>query len=266
MLRDILGADGVRVHLNSEVVRVERAAEGIQVHLSSGGLVCASHVLLATGKRPRVEDLGLDVIGAEYDEQGLKVDAAMRSVSCPYLWGAGDVVGGPMFTHGATERGTLAGLGSLGLPGRFLARIRAPAARVEDIPSVTYTDPAIARWGLTEREAVRRHGRRVTVVEYGAWQLDRALIEGEVGFVKLVALSGFLGTPLGLRVVGAEVVGEYAGELIQLLSLPARLGFHPLKLALLPAPYPTYAEAVRQTYLGLFTRGHAFGRRRRGRA
>lgn len=263
-----LEADGVRVHLKGHVERLERMPDGICAHLRGGAALEASHVLLATGKRPRVRGLGLEVIGAKFDEGGLKVNTRMRSVSCAYLSGAGDVVGSPMFTHGATGRGTLAGLGTLGVPGRLLARLRARASRAsraEDIPWVVFTDPEIAHWGMTEHEAVRRFGRRVTVVEYDLRRLDRAITEGEGGFVKLVALKGWLGTPLGLRILGAQAVSSRAGELIQLLSLPARLGVHPLRLALLSAPYPTFGDAVRQTYLGLFLRGHAFGRRRDGR-
>lgn len=260
-----LRQDGVRVHLNSRLRRVEQGDEGVRAHLKGGGSLEATHVLLATGKRARVQHLGLDTIGAAFDEDGLKVDARMRSVSVPYLTGAGDVVGGPMFTHGATERGTLAGLGATGRLGRLLARLRARGARVEDIPWVTFTDPEVAHWGLTEAQAVERFGRRVVVVEYDFRRLDRAVTESEDGFVKLVALRDLFGTPLGVRVLGAQVVGSRAGELIQLLSLPARLGVHPLRVALLPAPYPTFAEAVRQVYLGLFVQGHAFGARRPGR-
>ncbi|UBV44581.1 FAD-dependent oxidoreductase (plasmid) [Deinococcus taeanensis] len=264
-LLQVLRADGVTVHLNAQVQRLRGEADGIKADLDSGGTVTASHVLLATGKRPNVENLGLERIGAAYDEHGLTVDAQMRSTTVPYLSGAGDVVGGPMFTHGATERGTLAGLGATGQAGRLLARARAPGAQVERIPWVTFTSPEIAHWGLTEADAVQKYGRRVIVVDYDYRHLDRAITEGEAGFVKLIALQGRLGTPLGLRVVGAQVVGGPAGELAQLLSMPGRLGIHPLKLALLPAPYPTYAEAVRQTYLGLFTQGRAFGVRRPGR-
>lgn len=260
-----LQSDGVRVFLKSEIERVERAPDGVCAHLRGGRALEASHLLLATGKRPRVENLGLEVIGAQFDEHGLKVNARMRSVSCSYLRGAGDVVGGPMFTHGATERGTLAGLGTLGVIGRLLARLRAGQSRAEDIPWVTYTEPEVAHWGMTEHGAVKRYGQRVTVVEYDLRRLDRAITEGEGGFIKLVALKGWLGTPLGLRVIGAQAVSSRGGELIQLLSLPSRLGFHPLRLALLPAPYPTFSEAVRQSYLGFVLQGHAFGRRRAGR-
>ena len=264
-LKTSLEHDGVQLRLNAEVVRAEHLPSGVRLHFGDGRTVEGSHLLLTVGKTPRVKNLGLEVIGAEYDEHGLKVGANMRSVSCPYLWGAGDVVGGPMFTHGATERGTLAGLGVLGWWGRGLASLRAPAARVEDIPWVTYTDPEIGHWGATEDQAMEAYGDRVTVVEYDFSQLDRAVTEGEEGFVKLVALKGRLGTPIGLRVVGVQVVGSRAGELIQLLSLSPRLKVHPVRMALLPVSYPTFAEATRQTYLGLLTTGAHFGKARPGR-
>lgn len=265
-LLGVLRSDGVDVHLNAEVVRAERLPDGVRLHFKDGSSADGSHLLIAVGKRPRVEGLGLELIGAEYDKKGLKVKPDMQSTTCHYLWGAGDVVGGPMFTHGATERGTLAGLGSLAWWGRAAATIRAPAARVENIPWVTYTEPEIAHWGLTEAQATKQYGGRVIVVDYDFSHLDRAHTEQESGFVKLVALRGWFGSPLGLRVIGAQVVGSRAGELIQLLSLPSRLGVHPAKLALLPVSYPTFSEAVRQTYLGLFTAGEQFGQRRPGRA
>jgi len=265
-LLSVLRAEGATVHLDSTVERVERSGGGVVAFLSTGEAVHASHLFLATGKRPNVEGLGLEVIGAAFDEHGLKVDARMRSTTVPYVWGAGDVVGGLMFTHGATERGTLAALGALGPLGRLVARWWTRHARVERIPWVTFTTPEIAHWGLAEAEAVRRHGRRVEVVEYDYRHLDRAVTDREAGFVKLVALRGLFGSPVGMRVVGVQVVGGPAGELAQLLSLSARLGFHPLRLALTPAPYPTYAEAARQASLGLMVRGRAFGVRRPGRA
>ena len=266
-----LREDGVTVHLNADTLQAGRTETGVRLQLEGGQALEGTHLLVAVGKAPRVEGLGLEVIGADFDCKGLKVRANMQSSSCPYLWGAGDVVGGPMFTHGATERGTLAGLGTLAWWGKGVAALRAPAARVEDIPWVTYTEPEIAHWGLTEAQAVKQHGGRVVVVDYGFSHLDRARTEGagsadHRGFVKLIALKGLLGSPVGLRVVGAQVVGSRAGELVQMLSLPSRMNIHPAKLALLPVPYPTFGEAVRQTFLGLLVDSPAFGRRRPGRA
>ncbi|MDV6376560.1 dihydrolipoyl dehydrogenase family protein [Deinococcus arenicola] len=265
-LLDTLQEEGVTVHLDAQAIRAEVTPGGLRLHLKGGEVVEGTHLLVAVGKRPRVHGLGLDVIGAAFDGHGLNVRPSMQSVTCPYLWGAGDVVGGPMFTHGATERGILAGLGSVAWWGRAAARLRAPAGRVEQIPWVTYTDPEIAHWGQTEAQAVEQYGERVVVVDYDFTHLNRAVTEGEKGFVKLVAVRGVLGTPLGLRVVGAQAVGSRAGELIQGLSMSPRLGLHPLRTALLPVSYPTFSEATRQTYLGLFTEGEHFGRARPGRA
>ncbi|CAM3527569.1 dihydrolipoyl dehydrogenase family protein [Deinococcus frigens] len=265
-LLEVLRDDGVTVHLNADTVRAERTEQGVRLHLKGGQTVEGTHLLVAVGKTPRVQGLGLEIIGAEFDKKGLKVKASMQSTTCPYLWGAGDVVGGPMFTHGATERGTLAGLGALAWWGKGVAAVRAPAARVEDIPWVTYTEPEIAHWGLTEAQAVKKYAGRVVVVDYDFAHLDRAHTEHEAGFVKLVTLKGLFGSPVGLRVVGAQVVGSRAGELIQTLSLSPRLNVHPLKLALLPVSYPTFGEAVRQSYLGLLVDSPAFGKRRAGRA
>ena len=260
-----LQSDGVTVHLEASVTRASKTATGIKLELLTGAMLEVSHLLVATGKRPNVANLGLEMIGAAFDEHGLKVDATKRSVTCSYLWGAGDVTGGGMFTHTATESGTLSALGSLGWLGRALAWIRAPAARAENIPWVTFTDPEIAHWGLTEAQALERYGSRVEVVEYDFSQLDRALTENETGFIKLIALKGWFGTPLMMRFVGAQVVASRAGELIHLVSAPSRLWFHPLRLALLPHAYPTFAEAARQTTLGFFTSGQALGHKREAR-
>jgi pyruvate/2-oxoglutarate dehydrogenase complex dihydrolipoamide dehydrogenase (E3) component len=260
-----LEQDGVSIKLEAQVVRLEPCEAGVRLHFGSGETLEASHLLVATGKRPNVTGLGLETIGAQFDDGGLKVDATMRSITCPYLLGAGDVVGGPMFTHGATERGTLAVLGTLGWWGRALAWIRAPFACVENIPWVTFTDPEIAHWGLTEFQALERFGARVQVVEYDFKHLDRALTENESGLVKLVAVKGWFGTPFMMRIVGAQVVASRAGELIHLISAPSRLWFHPLRLAFLPHSYPTFAEAARQATLGFFAQGKAFGRLRDGR-
>lgn len=255
----VLQGEGVTVHLQTGVTGVEQHGETLTLTLQDESTIQGSHLLIATGKGPRVQGLGLETLGAAFDETGLTVREDMRSVSCPYLFGAGDVTGGPMFTHVATEQGTLAALGCLGRAGNLAAHFRAPAARGTSIPWVTFVDPEIAHWGLTEWEAREKHGPRVEVVHYGFDQLDRAVTEGKEGFIKLVGLRGAFGTPLGMRLLGVQVVGPRAGELIHLISSPARLGFHPLKLALLPHSYPTYAEAARLSTLGFFASGHAFG-------
>lgn len=251
--------EGVRVVLNAQIQRVSGA---IELHLNSGVTLQGSHLLIAVGKQPQLSGLGLDRIGAAHNSNGLEVTPVMRSTTCPYLFGAGDVTGGPMFTHWATEQATLAALAALGLWGTGLAFMRRRSAGLEHIPSVVFTDPEIAQWGLTEAVAREKYGSRVQIVDFDYSQLDRAVTENSKGFVKLIALRGWFNLPLGLKIVGAHVVGERAGEIVHLLSMPSRLGFMPLKLTLLPHAYPTFAEATRLSLMGFFAQGHAFGRKR----
>jgi len=257
-LHRVLEREGVDVRLGAEVQRVEPGDEGVRLHLKDGETLEGTHLLIATGKAPNVHGLGLETVGAAFGQDGLEVRSDMRSVNVPWLWGAGDVVGGLKFTHGATERGILAGLGASSWWGRLSARLRAPAAQVSAIPWVTFTDPEVAHWGLTEAQACKCY-RQIRVLDYSLKKLDRAATDDEQGFYKLVVRPGLFGSPLGLKIVGAQVVGPRAGELIHLLSAPSRLGFHPLRLALLPFAYPTYAEGARYAMLGLFVPGGRFG-------
>lgn len=256
-LLQALREEGIQVLLDTQIQQVSGS---IEVRLNAG-TIQGSHLLIAAGKRPRLEGLGLERIGAAYSDRGLEVNRLMRSTTCGYLYGAGDVTGGPMFTHWATEQATLAALGSMGLWGTGLAYLRRRSAALE-IPSVVFTDPEIAQWGLTEIAARKKYGTKVVVIDFDYAQLDRAVTEDSKGLVKLVALRGWFDSPVGLKIVGAHVVGERAGEIIHLLSLPSRLGFMPLKLALLPHAYPTFAEATRLSLMGLFAQGHAFGKKR----
>lgn len=251
--------EGATVRLSAHVERVEHGPDGFRLHTAGGPPLSASHLLVAVGRRPRLAGLGLETIGAEHDGRGLKLDATLRSTTCPWLAGAGDAVGAPYLTHAAFERAFVALLGLRSLT-RPLARWRAPV--LDALPAVVFSDPEIARWGLTERAARARYGAGVTVIDYDLSQLDRARTDGETGLIKLVLRSGMAGTPLGARLVGAQVVGPRAGELIQLLTLPGALHRHPARLALVPAPYPTYGEAAKYALAGLLTQGHLFGRKR----
>ena len=262
VIHGALVGEGVRVYLSRKLTEVCPAEDGLKLTLDSGAEVAASHLLVATGKRPRTAGLNLAAVGAEVKKNGaLKVDAAQRS-TCPYLWGAGDVTGAPFFTHGAIERGVVAALGTRGPLGRMAAHLRAPVTRPAVTPWVTFTDPEIGHFGLTEAQARKRHGD-VTVVDFDLAHLDRAVTEGQGGFVKLVFKPGAFGSPVGLRLLGACVVAPRAGELIQLLALPRLAGFNPARLALAQAAYPTYAEAVRYAVAGLFVESATFGHKRR---
>lgn len=194
---------------------VEIAAEGHEWH--------GSHLLVAAGRVPNVDDMGLDVAGVVFDRRGIKVGDGLRSTN-RRVYAIGDAAGRMQFTHVAGyHAGIVVRPILLGLPAR---------ARQDHIPRVTYTDPELAQVGMTEAEARRKFGDRVSVVRSEYAENDRARTDGSTtGFIKVMVVGG--------RPVGASIVGAQAGELIGVWSLAIvnRLGMRALTAMI--APYPT---------------------------
>lgn len=229
-----LAAEGVEILPRTAVTRVVRDGEGLAVE-AGGRLIAGSHLLVATGRRPNVEGLGLEAAGIAVTAQGITVDRRLRS-SNRRVHAIGDVAGG-RFTH---EAGYQAGIvirnALFGLPARATAAI----------PHVTYTAPELAQVGLTEAAARALHGDAITVLRSPYSGNDRAVAEGQTpGLVKLVA------GPRG-RILGAGIAGAGAGDLIQpwVLALERRLKIGAIASAVLP--YPTRGEASRRAAIGYF--------------
>jgi pyruvate/2-oxoglutarate dehydrogenase complex dihydrolipoamide dehydrogenase (E3) component len=218
-----LVADGVdvRVGLRASTVR------GRHVVLESGEGIAFDRILVATGRAPRTTGLGLESLAVAVGPSGaVQVDRRLRT-SARGIYAAGDVTGLLPFTHVAAHHARVATPNAL-----FHAR-----AKVSDtLPRVTFTDPEVARVGLTEQQARARWGERITIAQSDYAQLDRAITSGEpYGFAKLLA------DPRG-RLVGATVAAPAAGEAIA--ELTARIASR-AKLAAISRtvhPYPTLAE------------------------
>lgn len=235
-----LRRDGVDLRPNTTVSRVEKVAEGIRLHLGSAGraeTITATHLLVATGRRANVAELGLESAGVEYDERGIKVDGSLRSVSNAHVYAVGDVAGGPQFTHVANYHA--------GLVLRPIL-FRAPAkVRPEIIPRVTYTDPEIAVVGATEEEARMMPGMH-RVLRWSIADNDRARAEGETeGFIKV--LAGRNG-----RILGASIVGRNAGELIHIWGLAIAQNLTLKDMTSYVAPYPTVGEIGKRVAVTYF--------------
>jgi pyruvate/2-oxoglutarate dehydrogenase complex dihydrolipoamide dehydrogenase (E3) component len=217
-----LRRDGVQLRLGAPCVRVEPGL----LHLGDGTSVPFDRLLVAVGRRPRTDGLGLEAAGVDLDAAGaVAVDDALRT-SSPRIWAAGDVVGGPFFTHLSGMHGSIAASNAvLGL-----------ARRVDPVvPRVTYTSPEVASVGVSPADA-RERGLTVRRVEHAA--LDRAVAEGVTdGFTSLV-LDG------RRRVVGAVVVGPRAGETLGELSLAIRKRLTSSDLAGTTHAYPTWNDAL----------------------
>ncbi len=221
-----LRAEGVTIHEGAAVTAVSGQAGAVRVDTAQGQSVTGTHLLIAIGRQPVVDGLGLDLAGVDHGPGGIAVDAGLRS-SNRRIFAIGDVTGGAQFTHvagyqaGVIVRSMLFGLRARG--------------RSDHIPRVTYTDPELAQVGLTEAEARKIHGARLTIVRADFAHNDRAIATGQAqGFAKVMVVRG--------RPVGAVIVGPQAGELIQVwaLALAARLKIS--AVAGMISPYPTLGE------------------------
>ncbi|HSU17699.1 mercuric reductase [Longimicrobium sp.] len=234
VLRRQLEREGITLHLGTRAtaVRVEDGQKVITIRTKTGEMeIRAAVILVATGRKPNVEEMGLDAIGVESTDKGVTVDAALRT-SASNVWAAGDVAGPYRFTHVADYQARIAA------PNALFPLRRKVDYRV--VPWCTYTEPEVARVGLTEAEARDEWGDKAGVFRYGHDSLDRALCDGEPeGLTKLVL------DPKG-RIAGAHVVGPRAGETIHEAVLAVR---HRLKLSDLSGMihiYPTYPESLKR--------------------
>jgi pyruvate/2-oxoglutarate dehydrogenase complex dihydrolipoamide dehydrogenase (E3) component len=224
-IRLLLGARATTVHRDADERVVTVATKSGEVELR------AAEILVATGRRPNVEEMGLEAIGVEVGENGVTVDGSLRT-SAHNVWAAGDVVGPYRFTHVADYQARIAA------PNALFPLRRKVDYRV--VPWCTYTDPEVARVGLTEAEARAEWGEKAAVYRYDHDSLDRALCDGEPDGLTKVVLD-----PKG-RLVGAHVVGPRAGETIHEAVLAVRQRLKLSELSGMIHVYPTYPESLKR--------------------
>jgi len=249
-LTGIFAREGIAV-AHATVRRFEAAGDEICAHYEGrdgAGEVRGTHALIGLGRRPNVE--GLEAAGVAYDPRaGIHVDPYLRTTA-PHILACGDVTGPYRFTHAAGFQAAVAVRNAL------FPRLNSKP-RLDPMPWTTFTDPEVARVGLTEDEARRAHTQaRVLRVPFA--QVDRANAEHETeGFVKLVVDGRG-------KILGGHIVGPRAGEYIQEVTLAMRKGMSVLDLARTIHVYPTFAIGVQQAALGFY--GQApFYRLMRGR-
>ncbi|MGE4012274.1 MAG: NAD(P)/FAD-dependent oxidoreductase, partial [Alphaproteobacteria bacterium] len=201
IVRRRLRRDGVEIREGIRIARIDQSPGGIDVRIEHGGkaeTVSGSHVLVAAGRIPNVEGLGLEQAGIIYSKKGIQVDARLRS-SNKRVFAVGDVAGGYQFTHIA---GYHAGIVIRNALFRLPAKVDYRA-----VPWVTYTDPQLAQVGLNESDAKTQHGE-ISVLRWPYRENDRAQAERTTdGFVKVLT------TRRG-HILGATSVGADAGDLL----------------------------------------------------
>ena len=258
-----LQADGVRVLTNATVTMVASSETVLRfwAELTEGERrpLDGDTVLVAAGRAANTDGLGLEQAGVEYNDRGIVVDEHLRTTQ-KHIFAAGDVVGSYHFTHVAEQQARTI-VRNLLLP-RF-------PAKWDDsvVPWCTYTDPELARVGLSERQA-RERGIRYDVWKKPFSEIDRAVVEDETdGFAKVITARK------SDRILGAAIVGHGAGDLIQEVVLAMREGVGLDAISRTIHAYPTFAEVLRKTAderqksrltpLARRTAGWVFRRRRR---
>jgi pyruvate/2-oxoglutarate dehydrogenase complex dihydrolipoamide dehydrogenase (E3) component len=229
-----LERDGVELFVGARATGAEPAVGGTRVLFERAGERDAREVdaiLVGVGRAPNVEDLGLETARVAYDErEGVRVDDRLRTTNSR-VYAAGDVCSARKFTHVSDAHARLVIRNAL-----FGGRARVSALVV---PWCTYTDPELAHVGLYESEA-RRRGVPVRTFVQDLADVDRAVLDGDEGFVKVHVRKGTD------RILGATIVARHAGEMLSEITLAMVGGMGLAKLAETIHPYPTQAEAVRK--------------------
>lgn len=233
-----LAAEGMELHVGTLATRVERAEGGVRLHVSQGslaGIIEAERLLVATGRRPNVEAMGLESAGVGLDARGfIAVDEYMRT-SNPDVFAAGDVTGGPGYVYVAALQGGIAAQAALA----ERASDGAIAIDLGTVPRVTFTDPQVAAVGLGESEA-REAGLEPRVATLPLRHLPRALVSRrEAGAITLVSEAGTD------RLLGAHLVMPNAGDVIGEAVLAIRFGLTARELVSTLHPYLTWGEGLK---------------------
>jgi pyruvate/2-oxoglutarate dehydrogenase complex dihydrolipoamide dehydrogenase (E3) component len=233
MVSCVLEREGIELITGAELQRVQSISTGKRLTYCRGPEgereLVVDDILVALGRRPALEKLGLETIGVKTSKKGVEVDKTLRT-SLPHIWAAGDVASSYTFTHVASKQGSLAAHNA------FAERPMPFDDRV--IPWVTFTDPPLAHVGRTEDEL-----RQANVVYKAARvefkELERALIIGQTeGLIKLLVDEQG-------QLLGGHILGPRADELLAPLILAMHSHLPIAQLAATLLPYPTLSEGLR---------------------
>ena len=234
---EYLSTEGIEFKLNYTITEIKRENSEIRVSFkenqASNGINDVSQVfdkiLIAAGRLPNIEGLKLEEIGVHIDKKGIVVNQKLQT-HVKNIYAAGDVIGEYLFTHVAAYQAQL-------LVRNFLL----PWSRKIDysvVPWTTFSDPEVARCGLTEEAAREKHGD-VDVFLLPQTDVDRAVADGETqGFTKVIT-SKWLG-----KILGVHIVGTHAGEVIHEYVLAMQQGIPLRKLSGMMHVYPTYSTST----------------------
>jgi len=239
---DALDREGVKLRTGVEIKHVRRALARVAIDImtpAGAETIEGSHLLVAAGRRPNVEELDLDAARIRYEPHGIIVDKRLRTTN-KRVYAVGDVTVGPKLTHLANYHAELVIRHAL-----FRQRV---SVDHHAIPTVTHTDPELAQVGLVEDEA-RAHSGVIRVLRWPYCENDRAqTTQATNGHIKVV-------TDRRGDILGATIVGAAAGENIAAWTLAITQKLNIRAFAGLVVPYPAYAEVGKRAAMTYFMRG-----------
>ena len=244
VLVDALEAEGVKFHAPVKTKLIRKTKTGVAIDLEDGTVLTGSHLLVAAGRSPSVDKLNLEAAGVKFDRRGIETDDNLQT-SNPRVYAIGDVAAGRGgLTHAA---GFHAGqiIKAFYFMPPVINKIMAKAT-TDIMPAAIYAEPELASIGLTAAQA-REKGYAIKELTAGFDHNDRAIAERtDKGGVKIIA------TNKG-KILGASIVGEGAGDLIQMISVAMKGGVKISGLAQIISPYPTRGEAVKRAAGSFYT-------------
>ena len=227
-----LEARGAKVHLKSKVVRIVKKDSEAEIEVETPGgrtTITADKVLVSVGRKPRTEKLNLAALGVQTDPKGYVIANERMETNVHGIFAIGDVRGPPLLAHKASKEGIVAAECIAGLPS---------AADWKVVPEAVFCDPEVASAGLSEAKAIEA-GYRVKRSRFQFAALGRALSAGEPeGFVKVIANEE------GGLVLGVQIVGPDASNLISEVALAIEMGATVEDIAMTIHPHPTLPEAI----------------------
>ncbi|MDN3508458.1 MAG: dihydrolipoyl dehydrogenase [Candidatus Neptunochlamydia sp.] len=240
-LQKTLTKQGLTFQLSSKVAGAEVTKSGVTLSIEGGESLSADKILLSIGRRPYTQNLGLKAVQITPDQREfIPIDSNFRTTH-PHIYAIGDLVGGPMLAHKASEEGYAVA--------ELLAG-KTPHIDYIAMPSVVYTHPEVSAVGLTEQEAKARN-IPIATGQFPFKANSRARCSGgddDFGFVKLIAHAQTQ------TLLGAHIISVHAGELIAEVTLALQTGVTALDLAHTCHAHPTFSEALKEGALALVDR------------
>jgi dihydrolipoamide dehydrogenase len=235
----LLQKQGIKIEVGAKVTGLRTSGKGATLLAEREGKpleFAADKVLVAVGRKPYVDGLALEKVGVALDEKKrVKVDDHLRT-SVPGIWAIGDVVAGPMLAHKAEEDGVAVAEWIAGRHGHV---------NWDLVPAIVYTDPEVASVGLGE-DAAKAAGRSIAVGKFNFAANGRAIaVDGVDGFVKIIADAKTD------QILGAQIVGRGAGELISEVVTHIEYGGSAEDLGRTIHAHPTLSEAVKEAGLAV---------------